>query len=77
MSQNLPDTSTPRGRDQLFAMQEHARDDSDLALAVDDRLKEHAAISGDGRVTCYSCQSWADHRHNRRTGAVLIAAVVE
>lgn len=51
---------------------DEAAADGDLrtALRLDDML-EDAGMPGDQRLTCYDCQTWADHTHNPAAGKRL------
>lgn len=49
-------------------------DRGDLAetIRLDDEL-EDLGMHSDGRRTCWTCQSWADHRHDPLTGRLTVA----
>ncbi|NTY62615.1 hypothetical protein [Mycolicibacterium sphagni] len=53
----------------LLARRAAAKQDQGLAatLQLDDQL-EDLGLAADDRLTCYSCQSWADHAHDPFTG---------
>ncbi len=61
--------STREAVDALEALRDAAADRRDLqeALLLDDRLEDNA-MHADDRLTCHSCQDWADHRHHPLSG---------